>query len=194
MEYTRYISKAHDCVFLSSQEMSVLNRIIEQSSPTRTNNINTWTAEQTNFDPKLSNEHTHQMFLGCQQFGLLLCSCWSCLQGIFLEAHILWAVSLFFSGCSKKTRFDLCSKHQHCFTGHCSGSCCLICPNPAVKTGSLPPHWLQRKTMQTQLQEIKYLCMGFPAAWSHLGTFMPLPWLSHLQAPAWDFTHSSLGN
>lgn len=89
MEYTRYITKARDCVFLSSQEMSVLNRIIERSSPTRTNNINTWTAEQTNLDPKLSNEHTHQMFLGCQQFGLLVCSCWSCLQGIFLEAHIL---------------------------------------------------------------------------------------------------------
>lgn len=58
-EYIRYIGKVHDCVFLSSQEMSVLNRIIQQSSPTRTNNINTWTAEQTDLDPKLSNEHTH---------------------------------------------------------------------------------------------------------------------------------------
>lgn len=57
----------------------------------------------------------------------------------------------------KKTpSFDLCSKHQHCFKGHCFGSCCLICPNLAVKPSSLPPHWLQRKTMQTQLGEIKY--------------------------------------
>lgn len=58
----------------------------------------------------------------------------------------------------KKTpSFDLCSEHQHCFKGRCSGSCCLICPNLAVKTGCLPPHRLQRKTMQTQLWEIKYL-------------------------------------
>lgn len=40
----------------------------------------------------------------------------------------------------------------------------------------------------------QYLRTRFPAVGSPLGTFTPLPWLSHLQAPAWDFTHSPLGN
>lgn len=44
---------------------------------------------------------------------------------------------LFFSSSSEKSSFDLCSKHQRCFKDQCSRSCCLICPNTAVRTDFL---------------------------------------------------------
>lgn len=116
---TRFIYwQVDDCAFRSSQEMSVLNSTIQQRSPTRVNNTNICSAEQTDLDPKWSNEHTPTCFWDVCSLDCLSVAAKAAYRG-YLKRHVFCKLPPCLSVVPQKKETDLTSvlSNQHCFKG-----------------------------------------------------------------------------